>query len=43
MSKNDRLIIMEKQLTLFREESLKLYDRLAEKTQEAEIYRLKAN
>lgn len=28
MSKNDRVTYLEKQVTLFREEALKLYDRL---------------
>ena len=42
LKKNDRVHYLEKQITLFREEALKLYDRLEEKTQEAEIYRLKA-
>ena len=32
---------LEKQIILFREEALKLYDRLEEKTQEAEIYKIK--
>ena len=41
MKKNDRVHYLEKQITLFREEALKLYDRLEQKTQEAEIYKIK--
>lgn len=42
MSKNDRVNYLEKQVKLFREEALRLYDRLEEKTQEAEIFKLKS-
>jgi len=34
MQSNDRAVYLEKQLILFREEALKLYDKLEEKTHE---------
>lgn len=38
---NDRAYYLERQLIVFREEALKLYDRLDQKTQEAELYQMK--
>lgn len=35
MNDNNRVVFLEKQCTLFRDEALKLYDRLEEKTQQA--------
>lgn len=37
MMSNDRAVFLEKQLILFREEALRLYDKLEEKTQESEM------
>jgi hypothetical protein len=37
----DRISVLEKQLVLFREESLKLYDSLEEKNRECDQYKLK--
>lgn len=42
MLSNDRAVFLEKQLILFREEALKLYDKLEEKTQECEHNRSQA-
>ena len=42
MLSNDRAVFLEKQLILFREEALKLYDKLEEKTQECEHHKSQA-
>jgi hypothetical protein len=39
MLSNDRAVFLEKQLILFREEALKLYDKLEEKTHECETHK----
>ena len=42
MKQENKLMILQRQVVLFRDESMKLYDRLEEKTHEAEIYKMKS-
>jgi hypothetical protein len=41
MNSNEKLITIEKQMTLFRDESLRLYEELEDRKNEMEIYKRK--